>query len=204
MRVSRADRRDGVIGYEVESGHGPRRAPGTGAHGRHGRLGTARAPADADEPRGGVPVAHHRKTCPRRPQPERNPRMSNVLAIAHKELKSYFASPIAYIVIGSFALRLRLLLCRDGRVLRPRQPADGPDGRRSAVGERQRDDDPAVDAERPDPRAVHHADAHDADLRRGKALGHHRAAADVAAHRLPDRPRQVPRRDDSLRDHARR
>jgi len=30
--------------------------------------------------------------------------MSNVIAIAQKELKSYFASPIAYIVIGLFAL----------------------------------------------------------------------------------------------------
>ena len=30
--------------------------------------------------------------------------MRNILAIAHKELKSYFASPIAYIVIGFFAL----------------------------------------------------------------------------------------------------
>src|SRR3979490_1477879 len=30
--------------------------------------------------------------------------MSNILAIAHKELKSYFASPIAYIVIGFWAL----------------------------------------------------------------------------------------------------
>jgi ABC-2 type transport system permease protein len=30
--------------------------------------------------------------------------MSNVLAIANKELKSYFASPIAYIIIGFFAL----------------------------------------------------------------------------------------------------
>src|SRR5436190_18487491 len=30
--------------------------------------------------------------------------MSNILAIAEKELKSYFASPIAYIVIGLFAL----------------------------------------------------------------------------------------------------
>src|SRR3954471_1089064 len=29
--------------------------------------------------------------------------MRNILAIAHKELKSYFASPIAYIVIGCFA-----------------------------------------------------------------------------------------------------
>jgi ABC-2 type transport system permease protein len=30
--------------------------------------------------------------------------MSNILAIANKELRSYFASPIAYIVIGLFAL----------------------------------------------------------------------------------------------------
>jgi ABC-2 type transport system permease protein len=30
--------------------------------------------------------------------------MNNVLAIAHKELRSYFASPIAYIVLGFFAL----------------------------------------------------------------------------------------------------
>ena len=30
--------------------------------------------------------------------------MSNILAIAHKEIRSYFASPIAYIVIGFFAL----------------------------------------------------------------------------------------------------
>ena len=30
--------------------------------------------------------------------------MSNALAIAHKELKSYFASPIAYIVIGFSAI----------------------------------------------------------------------------------------------------
>ena len=30
--------------------------------------------------------------------------MNNVLAIAHKEIKAYFASPIAYIVIGFFVL----------------------------------------------------------------------------------------------------
>src|ERR1700724_3111634 len=30
--------------------------------------------------------------------------MSNILAIAHKELRSYFASPIAYIVIGFFVV----------------------------------------------------------------------------------------------------
>ena len=30
--------------------------------------------------------------------------MSNILAIAHKELKAYFSSPIAYIVIGFSAI----------------------------------------------------------------------------------------------------
>jgi ABC-2 type transport system permease protein len=30
--------------------------------------------------------------------------VTNVLAIAHKELRSYFASPIAYVVVGFFAL----------------------------------------------------------------------------------------------------
>ena len=30
--------------------------------------------------------------------------MRNVLAIAGKELRSYFASPIAFVVIGFFAL----------------------------------------------------------------------------------------------------
>src|SRR4051794_12883583 len=47
------------------------------------------------------------KKC-RRQRPKRRSQekssMSNVQAIAHKELKSYFASPIAYIVIGLWAL----------------------------------------------------------------------------------------------------
>ena len=30
--------------------------------------------------------------------------MSNILAISNKELRSYFASPIAYAVVGLFAL----------------------------------------------------------------------------------------------------
>ena len=30
--------------------------------------------------------------------------MSNILAIAQKELRSYFVSPIAYVVVGLFAV----------------------------------------------------------------------------------------------------
>ena len=30
--------------------------------------------------------------------------MSNILAIAHREIKAYFGSPIAYIVMGVFAV----------------------------------------------------------------------------------------------------
>src|SRR4051812_25284890 len=46
---------------------------------------------------------------PRRPRrrrrwPQENQSMSNILVIAHKELKSYFSSPIAYIAIGMWAL----------------------------------------------------------------------------------------------------
>src|SRR4026209_1449136 len=40
---------------------------------------------------------------PRR-MPRRRPAVINILAIAHKELKGYFASPIAYVVIGLYAV----------------------------------------------------------------------------------------------------
>ena len=58
--------------------------------------------------------------------------MSNILAIAHKELKSYFASPIAYIVIGFFALLYGYFYVVMLAVLRAPEHADGPDGRRAA------------------------------------------------------------------------
>src|SRR3954453_20833750 len=40
----------------------------------------------------------------RRPAPRWRRCMNNILAIAHKELKSYFSTSIAYMVIGMFAL----------------------------------------------------------------------------------------------------
>src|SRR5436190_10626616 len=66
-------------------------------------MGPARDETPAHEPRRDLPLADDGRsasdgTC------RRNRSMSNILAIAHKELRSYFASPIAYIVIGLFAL----------------------------------------------------------------------------------------------------
>ena len=52
--------------------------------------------------------------------------MRNVLAIAHKELKSYFASPIAYIVIGFWALLYGYFFVAILAVLRAPEHADGP------------------------------------------------------------------------------
>ena len=65
------------------------------------RLGAARAAADAHEPRGDLPAGHDRR---RRREEARSDSVRNSLAIADKELRSYFASPIAYIIIGLFAL----------------------------------------------------------------------------------------------------
>ena len=125
----------------------------------------------------------------------------NVLAIADKELRSYFASPIAYIIIGLFALHLRPLLRRLSPVLRAAQLGDGPDGRRLAQHQPGHDPLPADELRGDHP--LRHADDHDADLRRRKTVGHDRAAADLAAHRSADHPRQVPRRHGPLRRDAR-
>ena len=130
--------------------------------------------------------------------------MNNILAIAHKELKGYFASPIAYIVIGFSAILfgwffVNLLYYFDRMSL---QAGIGPG--RPGDGQRQRDADLAAVPQRQRDPAVHPAADHDADLRGGKALGHDRAAADVAADRFPDRHRQVPGRPRALRRDARR
>ena len=106
----------------------------------------------------------------------------NILAIADKELRSYFASPIAYIIIGLFALLFGWFFYVYLMVFVQRSPAMM-QLRRRRRQQHQPDDDPL----RPDERRGHHpvrdADDHDADLLGRKALRHHRAAADVAADR---------------------
>ena len=114
--------------------------------------------------------------------------MSNILAIAHKELKSYFSSPIAYIAIGMWALlygyffvAILSFFVRQSMQMSQMRHAG------AAGDEPQPADDPAAAAERHHPDPVPDADGHDADLFGGEAVGDDRAAADLAAHRLPDR-----------------
>ena len=63
------------------------------------------------------------------------------LAIADKELRSYFASPIAYIIIGLFALLFGCVLLRVPDGLRSAEPADDA-VRRRRRRQHQPDDDP--------------------------------------------------------------
>src|SRR5690606_11855171 len=100
---------------------------------------------------------------------------------------------------------LRLDVLQLPAILRRAEPADDAvrHGRRAAA-ERQRDDDPPAAAPDGRRRAVLPADAHDAVVCRGEAQRHHRAAADLPAHRLGDRARQVPGRPVALRRDARR
>ena len=55
---------------------------------------------------------------PETAKPEkRSRRMSNILAIAQKELKSYFVSPIAYALLAIYAAHLRMVLAHRHRQL---------------------------------------------------------------------------------------
>ncbi len=99
-----------------------RRAPGAREDGRQQRVGIAGASADADEPRGGLPPGDDRRKCARLcrsgspssrrfrwtcrsiSRRRRVTSVRNILAIAGKELRGYFASPMGYILVGLFAL----------------------------------------------------------------------------------------------------
>ena len=115
--------------------------------------------------------------------------MRNILAIAGKELRGYFASPIALHPDRLLRAALRLVLLRAARVLRAAEHADGDGHGRAASHERQPDADrPAAD-ERHGDHAVRVPADHDAHLLGREALGHDRAAAHLAAHRPADHPR---------------
>ena len=102
-RVGRADMRRGLGAFEVRERARPRRPPRAGARNRHARLGAARAAADAHEPRGGLPAGHDRGDA-RGPAERGGAPCVTSWRSPQKELRSYFSSPIAYIIIGFFLL----------------------------------------------------------------------------------------------------
>ena len=136
---------------------GPRRAPRAGPRGGRRWLGPAGTAPAPHEPRADLPAAHHRggvaRRCPVR----------NILAIAGRELRSYFASPIAYVVVGLFALLFGYFFyailvffseqsMRMGMMGGPGSHEHQPDDAAAAPAEHERD--PAVRA----------PDDHDADV----------------------------------------
>jgi hypothetical protein len=54
--------------------------------------------------------------------------MKGILAIYRREMSSYFVSPIAYIVIGFFAVHHRLLFLQHSLILHPATVHDGDAG----------------------------------------------------------------------------
>ena len=124
----------------------------------------------------------------------------NIMTIAGKELRSYFASPVAWVLMGLFAILFGWFYnVYLNFFVSPMQQQFGA----AADEERQQRDDPAASAERERADPFPAADDHDADVLGGKAFGHDRAAPHVARHRRPDHPRQVRRRDRSVRRTAR-
>ena len=182
----------------------PRRPPRRRAGDRRPRLGPARAAADAHEPRGDLPAAHDRRTAGRTARARRRQEaaMARPFAtsapIAGKELRSYFGSPVAWVMMGLFAIIFGYFYIVYLDFFVEQRDAGGSSAaadRRTSTCELIR---PLLsNASVLDP--VPAADDHDADLLGGEALGHDRAAAHVAGHRLRDHPRQVPRRDRPLR-----
>ena len=74
----------------------PRR---TGAQRGQLRLESQRTPRRGPEPGRHLPATHHQ-----RKERRRRPEVRNILLICKKELKSYFASPIAYLLMAFFGL----------------------------------------------------------------------------------------------------
>ena len=118
-----------------------------------------------------------------------------------KELNTYFRSPIAYGVLGFFALMTGYFFylfvygfVRQGMVAAMMGQSfplnHGRNGGAESVAEHERG------------RPVHHPHDHHAPVRRRKAHRHHRAAGHLADARFRDHPGQMAGRNDSVRGDA--
>ena len=191
-RVVMKDSRDGRLLFEVES-----------LQGRHIRAELARSVVSAgwnlNELRAwasawrNLPAAHRGRTERERSgagHRRRPDAMKNVLLICRKELKSYFASPIAYAVMAIFGLIFGWVFFNATRDFIRYQLPIANDGRRRRH-QRQRSDHPAAAGLRRHHRPVFGPHDHHAPVRRRKAHGHHRAAAHFAGQGYRDHPGQV-------------
>ena len=106
--------------------------------------------------------------------------MRNILTIAGKEMRGYFTSPIAYVVIGFFALlfgfffyALLSFFERQSMQVSMQMGGGGLNINQMLIG-------PAADECQRD-RALRVADDHDAHVLGRETLRHDRAASDLAA-----------------------
>ena len=106
-QVNAVDRHEQFVGYEVTN-------PSTDIRRDVARtvvdqVAKPRAPADANEPRRDLPPAHDQRGATRRGarRGRRQRGMSrtfrNIAAVASKELRGYFVSPVAWVMLGLFA-----------------------------------------------------------------------------------------------------
>ena len=86
---------DGVVTVVVRSAPRRRGPPRARRARRAQRLGSARGPTLADEPRGSLRPPGAQRAGRRRVK---------TLALIRKELASYFAGPLVYVVVGAFLL----------------------------------------------------------------------------------------------------